>query len=710
MYTDYIEDNEENYYADDDNGSNNGFDKEKLKKIAVIILAFVVLVLLVILMVKGCSKKETPPKTVAETSSEVKIVVNKLSLSLKENEIERIRADVIGESLNGVFTYMSRDTAVAEVSDEGVVTAISEGQTVIDIQYKYQDVKTKKNKTQYGTCNIIVTSNPSKIESISFGQEEISVNVGASLLLQVSVTPIDARTDEIEFESEAPEIVSVDQDGRITAVSVGTTAVIARAQDKSASVTIRVTEKGGIQINPTDLRLIGLANGLKIGSTAKVIYNLLPENATNNALTWKSSDPSIATVDEDGIVTGISAGTCQIIATTTNGISSSISITVESDTVPVESIVINGETAITMKLGGTRLLRYTVLPDNATDKKVTYTTSNTSVIFIASNGVMAAMGEGSCFITITSNDGSKTAVLNVTVISNVTNTSNNTSSDSSGTSVGTEKTSSDYTTDTGGSSSSNSGGSSSSDSSSSNSSRTVVSGDTSSNACSVNSFSIHSNQDGAVTSNYRFEQASPFTKSSPVPGLKVDRYDDCIKTATYSMWYNKSQPNVGTGSSINGTLPKLNGTLLLNKGDGYYYIIAKITAKDGGSYHKYYYAIVQKDSSSSTSTTAKITVSQVSKGQSTSGSWCSYKITKTGSVTKVKKAYSYLSGEDCRSKIVTSTNEYKSFPATTGNLYWLKSNDKGNNKVWVCFRGYNGSTALPFDTIVTRTITSSGGC
>ncbi|MBQ8892164.1 MAG: Ig-like domain-containing protein [Bacilli bacterium] len=694
MYTDYIEENEEDYYADDDNNSSSSFDNDKLKKIAFFVLVFVVLIILIVLLAKSCSKTNNNPQN-NNANQAVSVYLSKPELSLKVGEESQLYVDAWDSNstpLQGSTTWSVDDENIATVS-EGIVQGVSEGETKVYVQFRENITGNIYRKE----CYITVTSNAPQIESLSLGQEEISIKEGGSLLLQLNVTPSGARTDNIVFESESTDIVTVDQTGYVRAVAVGTTSVIAKTSDESVStsIVVHVTETGGIEINPTSLKLAGLANGIKVGTSAEIIYNVLPDNATYT-LTWASSDPSIATV-ENGVVTGRKAGTCEIIATTPNGISDKLTVTVESDSVPVESINITGETSITMKLGGTKLLRYSVLPENATNKNVTYTTSNSSIVFIDSGGVIAAVGVGSCYITITSEDGSKTAVLNITVTGTGAATATSFEGET-GTSTGTSGDTTGIDTGTGGSSSTTGSGDYYT-SGSGDTSYTVGSGDSSSGSCSVNSFIVQSNQSNAKTSNYNFENAKAFTLKSPAPGLTVTSYDSCIKTAKYSMWYSKDKSKLntsGTGNAVNNkNLPKLNGTISLGEGDGYYYIKATITSTDGNTYSKYYYAIVNNGGSTGT-----ILVTNTSSDGNT------FKITSLDSNIKYV-AYCTTINSSCTPKMSYSTSNsyyynYRSIGSGTeiktsyssSQAYYSNSKYYG---VKVCFRGANSSKVLTGD-------------
>ena len=406
MYTDYTETNNEDYY--DDGDKNNKFDKEKLKKIALIIGISAVLIVLIIIIARGCSKKDNDSDVVINEQTPT-VVLSRNSLSLNVSETFALDVDVLLSSNDPVISWYSEDSSIASVDDYGLITAESEGETNIVAVYR------ENGKIYQDTCIVTVTSNVIKPEKISLGQESVSIKVGGSLLLQVTVEPSDASVDNFIFSSEDPSVASVNEKGYVQANSVGTTSINVTTSDESisSSIIINVTENITV-INPTSLEIKGLANGISVGQSSEIIYNIGPSNTTNRSITWTSSDNSIAVVN-DGVVTGVNPGTCTIVATTVNGISDSFDITVTSNIIAVTGIDINGETSISMNVGWTRQIKYTITPIDATNKKVKYTSSNPNVVFVESNGIIAAVSKGTALITVTTEDGNKTAIVNVTV-------------------------------------------------------------------------------------------------------------------------------------------------------------------------------------------------------------------------------------------------------------------------------------------------------
>ena len=153
---------------------------------------------------------------------------------------------------------------------------------------------------------------------------------------------------------------------------------------------------------------------LEIGESETLTATVLPSNATDKSITWTSSDQAVATV-ASGRVTTIGSGTATITATTGNGKTASCAITVNEpapEVIEVTSVSLN-ITSLTLEIGESETLTATVLPSNATDKSVTWTSSDQAVATVA-NGKITAVGSGTAMITATTSNG-KTAICTVTV-------------------------------------------------------------------------------------------------------------------------------------------------------------------------------------------------------------------------------------------------------------------------------------------------------
>lgn len=151
---------------------------------------------------------------------------------------------------------------------------------------------------------------------------------------------------------------------------------------------------------------------LQPGESASLNGTVQPDNATIHSVSWKSSNDNVATVSQEGNVTAVSEGNC-VITVTVDGVKAECDVTVAIVRIPVTSVSIN-QTSADLLVGETLQLTATVIPDNATDKTVTWTTSNADVASV-DNGLVTAMTAGDAIITASSGDYSATCTVNVSV-------------------------------------------------------------------------------------------------------------------------------------------------------------------------------------------------------------------------------------------------------------------------------------------------------
>ena len=688
MYTDY-EDEKESYYSDDDD--NNGQNGERIKKVAIFILIFIIVVFLVLILAKGCSKKNGKSNnnnpTVVSKDSKPSIMIGRETLSLNVGEGFKLEIDVVNaKSKNNAVSWRSDDTSIASVNDEGYVVGEGEGVTNIRVFYK------EDNKIYSNTCIVTVTSKTVNLESISLTKKEVDLKKGNLFLIEVTTTPSDAKVDKFIFESADKSIAEVSAKGFIKGVSVGTTTITVKNSDETVSATmvVNVTEdKQTITvIEPTSIELIGFTNGLTVGKTTQALYNLTPNSATNKSVTWKSSNENIAKVNANGVVTGVSAGTCTITVSTSNNISSSKEITVLSNTILVDKITINGSTNINMKVGGTKFLSYTISPADATNKKVTFKSSNPNVVYVDSNGIMAAIGTGTAVVTVTSNDGSKTAAINVTVITSTASGTSSSSSTSSNISDNNDNNSSSYS-----SSSSFSNDSYSYNDNSSTNYNSSDSYDYSTGYCNAdNMITITHNEKGvAIVSTISFNNTKPFIKTGKIPQLEVTQYD-CSKSMPYIVYYGKDVNSISDEAISHGVVTKVGEKIKLGNKDGYYKILViGKNQEDGVKLTKTYYAYVKTGSVNDfidvsaieTTNGRNITIKKVDSKVSK----IYYCVSKRKDECVPSVQYSGLNGSNTTFRGNFSINKSVTRKMIRGNGYNLKYNTGGK----VCYKGYNGN-------------------
>ncbi len=170
----------------------------------------------------------------------------------------------------------------------------------------------------------------------------------------------------------------------------------------------------GENVKVESIKVSNTSITLKVGATKKITATITPKNASNTTITWTSSNTKVATVDKSGNIKGIKEGTATITATI-DGAKATVKVTVTgTSTVSVTGVNVN-KTKVTLKVGSIETIIATVSPTNATNKSVSWTSSNNAIATVDSNGLITAVGKGTATITVTTADGNKTATIEVKV-------------------------------------------------------------------------------------------------------------------------------------------------------------------------------------------------------------------------------------------------------------------------------------------------------
>ncbi len=191
--------------------------------------------------------------------------------------------------------------------------------------------------------------------------------------------------------------------------------------DKGAffsSIDINVTEIGKYVVPVTQISLDKDNITENVGSSEILKANIVPTHASNKKVEWMTSDETIATVS-NGTVRGVREGTATITVKakgTDDGTEITDTCTVIVRAIPVNNVTIDKSSASIQK-GKTQQLRASITPSNATNKNLTWTSSNTSVATVDQNGLVRGVGVGTATITVTTEDGRKTATCNMEVTS-----------------------------------------------------------------------------------------------------------------------------------------------------------------------------------------------------------------------------------------------------------------------------------------------------
>ena len=339
--------------------------------------------------------------TVQKTIYSEKVLLDKTSLTLDDGKSYYLEATVFPDNTTTkTLVWSSSNKKVAEVDQYGEVTAVSPGTAYIYCKTKDTGVSVK--------CKVTVKE--VKPTSISFATKTIEVEYGDIVKLKPTIKPSNATDKTLKWSSSDPSVVKVSQAGNIKGLKAGKSAVIT-VTTNTGNFKAQIT----VKVSPISVKKVSLSRtsvALSKGKTYQLDATVTPSNATNKTLTWSSSNTKVATVDKNGKVTTIKNGTTVITCKSANGKTASCTITVRD--VKVTGVELD-MTSVLADVGSTFTVKATVLPSNATNQKVIWSSSNKSVAKISSSGKVTAVAPGVCQITATTVDGEHTAVCMITV-------------------------------------------------------------------------------------------------------------------------------------------------------------------------------------------------------------------------------------------------------------------------------------------------------
>lgn len=235
---------------------------------------------------------------------------------------------------------------------------------------------------------------PIPVEEITLSESRVTLTVGETLTLAAAILPEEAADTPVIWASRDPEVVTVDETGTLTAVSPGTTTVTAKAGNQTAYCFVTVEEPKPVPV--AEIILSETEFTLAVGQSKTLTAKVLPEDATEKTVTWTSSDPDVVTVDQDGTLTALTLGSA-VITAEADDISAACTITV-TEPVLAEEILFEEE-ELTLLAGETMALTVTILPEDTTDKTVTWTSSDPEIAEVDPDGNLTAISVGSAVIT-----------------------------------------------------------------------------------------------------------------------------------------------------------------------------------------------------------------------------------------------------------------------------------------------------------------------
>ena len=343
----------------------------------------------------------------------IAIELDKDSVRLYKDNTIQLTATVLPDTASATsIGWFSTNYDVAWVEDDGIVYANAVGEA--DIIVWVDQVM--------DTCHVTVT--PVMVENITLSANHMSMALDETYKLTATVTPENAENQTLEWEIPDNEVL-------LTQLVNNKNLNIGAAGEGTVTITVRATDGSGVSAScevfvsaNTPVKTLTLSPetlNLYVGYSEQLNAIITPQDAYTQELRWMSSNENVVTVNSNGLVTARGVGNATITAITTDGSNLSATCAVSVTTVPVESVTLN-RTELEMNEGSSYTLSATVLPSDAYDRSLTWTSSNPSVATVNYNGRVTAVGIGSTIVTATTNDGTNiSAACHVTVKSQMAN-------------------------------------------------------------------------------------------------------------------------------------------------------------------------------------------------------------------------------------------------------------------------------------------------
>lgn len=279
----------------------------------------------------------------------------------------------VNENASGTGAIAYEDISAEVTTDDGNTSEVNVNHSTVG----------PNGEIEGGNIPVII-----ELESLALDRTELTMPRGTTDTLTVTATPANALVGKtVEWTTSDDQVVTVDQNGNIKAVGIGEATVTASVEGKTASAHITVNAPALEEIN-----ISGESTSVMKGNTLQLTAEFVPADADvdPNRVVWSSSDESVATVDQNGLVTAVENGDA-VITVTYEEITDSYPVTVE--TIPLEEISIKEST--TIHLGETEKLEVTYKPENTTDDRtVTWSSSDNSIATVAADGTVTAVGVG----------------------------------------------------------------------------------------------------------------------------------------------------------------------------------------------------------------------------------------------------------------------------------------------------------------------------
>ena len=354
--------------------------------------------------------KDSSTKSVVQTPTRIELSPNSATLTAIGQTVQ-IDATVLDQDSKVIssasVTWASGDATVATVGSSGLVRAVANGIT--------QVTATAGGATASAQVLVAQAANSIVISPASFTLPALGETT------QLAATVYDGRNApipeaEVTWTTSDPGVATVDGNGRVTAVANGAATITATSGSASATATITVMQTARTaMVRPDSVTLRA------IGETAQLTATAIDSSGTaisDPVVTWSSSDPGVATVDREGLVTAAANGVAQISASVGNAQTSATVIVMQT----AETITVRPDSVTLRAIGETALLTATATDSGGSaisDPVVNWSSSDPGVATVNHEGLVTAVSNGTATITATLDGASAFATVTVSAIDRI---------------------------------------------------------------------------------------------------------------------------------------------------------------------------------------------------------------------------------------------------------------------------------------------------
>ena len=345
---------------------------------------------------------------VAEVTLAVNVKVGVSEITLSETAI----TGYVGKSNKITATVMPEDAANKEIvwtsSDETVATVAASGS--IEFLKPGEVTITCSAADGSGTSTQCVISSVVGTKKVLLDKKNVQLIVGAKASaaqtdLTYTLSPEDTSFHDVTWMSSDETCATVDSNGKVTALKAGTVTITAVSTDPAAKGKVKDTATIVVGEAVQSITLKDIGSNLMHGENYSLKATIMPENPLNGKLKWTSSDETVLKVDGKGKITVVGLGNATITATATDGSDVSASKTFTAIK-PVKKISYE-KSRIVVTAGKTFNVNVSVKPADASDKTVSWSSSDSSIATVDRNGVITAKSVGECEIIVSAQDGSE---------------------------------------------------------------------------------------------------------------------------------------------------------------------------------------------------------------------------------------------------------------------------------------------------------------